>query len=64
MINIFLIYGIFFIFFYSLLFFETIFGESNTAEYQFLTKFGGKESNDGELSTPHVLILIKKEMYT
>ena len=47
MINIFLIYGIFFISFYSILFFETIFGESNTAEYQFFTKFGGKESNDG-----------------
>ena len=60
MINIFLIFGIFFISFYSILFFETIFGESNTAEYQFFTKFGGKGSNDGYLSTPHSIDIDKE----
>ena len=56
----FLIYGIFFISFYSLLFYENIFSESNIAEYQFLTKFGGKESNSGELSGPHSIDIDKE----
>ena len=34
--------------------------KSNTAEYQFLTKFGGKESNDGELGTPHSIDIDKE----
>ena len=61
MIKYFLMYGIFFISFYSILFYENIFGESNTTtEYQFLTKFGGKESNDGELSAPHSIDIDKE----
>ncbi|HEU5460856.1 MAG TPA: beta-propeller fold lactonase family protein, partial [Nitrososphaeraceae archaeon] len=61
MIKILLIYGIFFTFCNSILVSENVFGESNTAaEYQFLTKFGGKESNDGELSTPHSIDIDKK----
>ena len=56
-----LMYGIFFISFYGILFYENIFGESNTAaEYQFLTKFGGKGSNDGKLSTPHSIDIDKE----
>jgi sugar lactone lactonase YvrE len=56
----FLMYGIFFISFYSILFYENIFGESNTAEYQYLTKFGGKESNSGGLSAPHSIDIDKE----
>ena len=61
MIKIILIYGIFFIFFYSIFVYENIVGESNiAAEYQFLTKFGEKESNNEELSSPHSIDIDKE----
>src|SRR5687768_7238443 len=45
---------------FNIIIHENIFGESKNIEYQFLTKFGGKESNSGELSSPHSIDIDKE----
>src|ERR671912_38704 len=55
----FVIYGILSILIYSISFYGNIFGETNTIDYQFLYKFGGKGSEDGQLISPHSIDIDK-----
>jgi DNA-binding beta-propeller fold protein YncE len=55
----FVIYGILSILIYSISFYGNIFGEPNTIDYQFLYKFGGKGSEDGQLISPHSIDIDK-----
>ena len=59
MIKNFVTYGFFFILFYSISLCANIFGESNNTEYQFVNKFGGKGSEDGQLIAPHSIDIDK-----
>ena len=46
--------------FYGISSYGIIFGESNNTEYQFLNKFGGKGSEDGQLTSPHSIDIDKE----
>ena len=54
MIKNFVICGFLSVLFYGISSYGIIFGESNNTEYQFLNKFGGKGSEDGQLISPHI----------
>ena len=59
MIKNFVICGLLSILFYSISSYESLFAESNNTEYQFLNKFGGKGSEDGQLISPHSIDIDK-----
>ena len=60
MIKNFVICGLLSVLFYGISSYGIIFGESNNTEYQFLNKFGGKGSEDGQLISPHSIDIDKK----
>ena len=45
--------------FYGISTYGIIVGETNNTEYQFLNKFGGKGSEDGQLISPHSIDIDK-----
>jgi hypothetical protein len=55
----FVICGILSILFYSISSYGNLFGYSNSTEYHFLNKFGGKGSEDGQLIPPHSIDIDK-----
>ena len=59
MIKNFVICGFLSILFYSLSLSGSVFGESNTTQYQFLNKFGGKGTEDGQMISPHSIDIDK-----
>ena len=59
MIKNFVICGFLLILFYSLSLSGSVFGESNTTQYQFLNKFGEKGSEDGQMISPHSIDIDK-----
>ena len=60
MINNFIICGLLSVLFYGISSYGIIFGESNNTEYQFINKFGGKGSEDGQLTSPHSIDIDKE----
>jgi hypothetical protein len=60
MIKNFVICGFLSVLFYGISSYGIIFGESNNTEYQFLNKFGGKGSEDGQLISTHSIDIDKK----
>jgi 6-phosphogluconolactonase (cycloisomerase 2 family) len=59
MIKNFVMCGLLSILFYSISSYENLFGETNSTEYQFLNKFGGKGSENGQLVAPHSIDIDK-----
>ena len=45
--------------FYGISSYESISGEGNNTKYQFLNKFGGKGSEDGQMISPHSIDIDK-----